>query len=356
MLVDLTEVYGAGNEPTKDEFESMIRNQNNGNDFFTDILITNLIKGELLNPPSSESVKPPLYISFENELLNVITKYNDTKDLRVKMQKRGANNLFEFSGFYLINNLEQDTSPSPTSGAKLFEVGSDFFAPYQINAINNIDGDDLGGTDFTGGNHAYDGGSTGSPTARTVDLQVFVDGRKVTNFKGYASFVDIYWSNRIQASNTKKADGTGREVLQENIHLYYDGNKWHIDNTIEFLEKLKWQVHYGLQAQTLPWNSKIFYHNADNRKWNDASTSSNSISKDCNKVTLYKDDNRLDIELELDGLGKKQFNTNQNYGAFVSSGGKVYFNLVNSGTTILDAGDTFSFRGAYKFYSKQLVS
>ena len=74
--------------------------------------------------------------------------------------------------------------------------------------------------EFTGGNHDYLNGSGGSATGRTESVTLKVNGKEVDgDYEGYADEIDIYWTNYIQANNTKKEDGSGREVLKEMYHI-----------------------------------------------------------------------------------------------------------------------------------------
>jgi chromosome segregation ATPase len=96
-----------------------------------------------------------------------------------------------------------------------------------VRATENADGDDIESTYFTGGNHQYNNqGSGSSATARSLSLRFFVDGREVMSEKGYANKIEIRWTNNVQGYNTRKADGTGREILQERHRLIFNGIEW----------------------------------------------------------------------------------------------------------------------------------
>lgn len=301
----------------------------------------------------AEKVQYPIYVNIQNEVINMIAKYNKIEDIRIKMNKKGVNNIFDFSFMFKVPNSTEKVS-NDISGLTAFNTNSsDWFSPYKVAAVANIDGDDTLNEYFTGGNHGYDntGNISGnSPTGRTSSLKFVVDGREVTEFDGYCNFVDIYWSNRVQAYNTRKADGTGREILQENYHLHYDGHKFEIRNTIEFLESATWKSYYGLEVQRTAWKEKLLYRSSANRKWNDGSLSSNSTDKNCNIVTLYNGTDYLDVSVDENiGLGRKTLLTTSSYNSF-SSTSKTYFWLVDGSQTV-EAGDIFTLEGYYRFYS-----
>ena len=160
----------------------------------------------------------------------------------ITMKKRGNNNLFDF---YSIANK---------SNVALLTAGTDWQGPYIVSAVNNADGDAISeGTDYTGGNHAYaDDGASGTPTARTVGIHVYADGVEVLDGEEleWHDYVDVIWTNYVQAWNTKKADGTGREVIKEMPHWQFlpDG-RVETSNFITALEDVTVGMYYGLQMQ-----------------------------------------------------------------------------------------------------------
>jgi len=308
-----------------------------------------MILGETY-PKIIPAITYPLFVNKSGNIIDVISKYSDTQDMRISFNNTGNNQIFNFAGIYLINNAGVTTSDDYAGGVSMETIGTDWLSPHVILAVNNIDGDLPASTNFTGGNHAYNEDATGSHTGRTTIVELYVDGRKQTSFSGYANYIDLYWSNNVQASNTKKADGTGREVLTENYHAHYDGFKWDVDCNIQFLEDVTWKIYYGLQCSNDAWNDFVFYHSSPNRKWNVGTDNSTSGSTTCNLVTLKKDANYLDIGLDSAmGLGNREFLTSGD-ACFTKSYAKTYFNLVKE-TSIL-SGDTVSYAGFYRFYNK----
>ena len=156
--------------------------------------------------------------------------------------KHGNNGLLDFH--YLYDN----------NGNLIRMMTSDWQGPYEVSALNNADGDAIAqGIDFTGGNHAYGaGGTSGTPTARTSEFHVIADGVEISAGETVAwrDNVIITWTNYVQGWNTKKADGTGREIIKENPKwtFYPDGNI-STQNTITALEDINLYMYYGLQMQ-----------------------------------------------------------------------------------------------------------
>ena len=120
---------------------------------------------------------------------------------------------------------------------------TDWQGPYVVSANQNADGDAIAqGAAFTGGNHAYGaGGVTGTPTARTLSYRVLVDGVELEDGGDleWKDYVEISWINRVQAWNTKKTDGSGREVLEENpVWTFRPHGTVEVQNTVKALEPI----------------------------------------------------------------------------------------------------------------------
>lgn len=169
---------------------------------------------------------------------NVITIENDK--YTYVMSKHGNNNLMD-----LYQVLAKD-------GTVIYTASTDWQGPYQVSAINNADGDAISqGATFTGGNHAYafDGGS-GTATARTSEIKVYADGTELADGQTllWNDCVSVEWTNYVQGWNTKKSDGTGREILMESPSWRFrPSDRIETENRIEALEDIRIGLYYGLQ-------------------------------------------------------------------------------------------------------------
>lgn len=305
------------------------------------------------------SVLPkPIYARVANEVLDVIAKHNATHDMQYRLGKKGPNTIFDFVAMYKIANTGIITSPNLDTGAAFWTNQTDSFSPHIIRVTTNADGDNINVYDFTGGNHNYlnGGGLESTPTGRTSALLIKVDGRTVTAFEGYCGRVDILWTNYVQATNTKKADGSGREVLKEEYRLSFDGDKWTVNYRSEIFEAVNYSRFYGLQlGYETVWNGGALFHTGSNRKWNTNSlTACNSGDKNCDRITLRNGAGTEFVEIsvsQISGLGKNPSTPAATYNAFCTSYNKCYYNLIN-GDTAFALGDIFTFEGYYRFYSK----
>ena len=325
IVIDLTNIFGDGNEPTAEEFKNFLDFE--GSSYFKEnrlLDVKNIDKISPLNNPVG------FYVSVLN---GEITFENN--GLKITMGRRGPNSIFDFNEFELNGSITT--------------VSSDFFGPYVVSALENGDGDNPTSNYFTGGNHSYTNSGTGIPTGRTTAIKFIIDGVEQTKFSGHANAVEISWTNRVQAFNTTKADGTGREVLEENYRVSYDGLKFNVNNEIEALENIEIVTYYGLQAQYGHWNDAYRFVGGENRKWIPSDTMSNSGNKTTSAIIL-KSVNNDKLEFSIDrnvDIGSGEYNIAENI-AFTSNS-KAYYRLVKN--LICDAGDIFTFSGYYKFYN-----
>lgn len=300
------------------------------------------------------------YVISENgNAVTLISKYNEQNDIAVTLKKKGGNNLFDFYQIGLIANSTADISTSAENQVLLLQTTTDWFAPFVVKALNNIDGDSTASDTFTGGNHQYNNTGEGStPTARGTALVFKADDIAVSSGSGSCSMFEMDWTNLVQATNTKKADGTGREVLQENHRLIFDGIKFEAFVDLIPLEDIKMMIWYGLQWT---WDSSFGaggvykntqYIGATNRAVNDASSaSSKSNDAKCCHVVGYSTDHeiRVDIDAEYD-LGDHKFYPTGDSAMFTATYGKGYCNFFNIND--LDEGAMYSLHGWYQFKSR----
>ena len=288
-------------------------------------------------------VPPPIYYDIQNDVLTVVTKYTSDKDIVITLQKKGGNNIFDFYKFGTINNKTDVPSSNVADMNQFMGIGTDCHAPFNVSALSNVDGDAFDSSVYTGGNHAYDGIVTG----RTLSIHFFVDGREKMSGNGYANNVKIIWENLIQAWNTVKTDGTGREVIKERHSMAFDGVEW--TETIELipLEDIKVGVWYGLQMYGLSTvYDSIRYIGAANRGINDASTHSNSGDNTASKVVGYGKEHMFEMEIDPSfDLGKRTMYSGTS-GIFVSNM-KCYFYIIQNHE--MNAGDLYSLKGTYRF-------
>ena len=135
--------------------------------------------------------------------------------------------------------------------------GTDWLGPVVILADDNADGDlaPLKRMHFTGGNHGFDNSGCidgNSATGRTVGLKLSVDGKLCELYDGYCDSIVMEWSDLVQAANTTKEDGSGREILEEKHRIEFGGREsgFDVSCTFKALENMKFVRLYGLQCSS----------------------------------------------------------------------------------------------------------
>lgn len=288
----------------------------------------------------------------DNNILLLLPCENDK--IIVDMKKRGGNNLFEFNQFRKCDADKNISDITNTTGTLIIGNSTDWFAPFQVGATNNADGDSQTVT-FTGGNHQYNNAGSGStPTAYTENLKFYADDKEIDTALGYCHTLKICWNNKIQAWNTKKSDGSGRYVLNEyhTLTISNDG-KINVSTDVVALEDVNIKTWYGYQFSEMNtvFTNGVRFIGSANRVLN-TSSSANSNSKKCDSIIAYSNNTKLEMELDSTyGDGDRKL-YDGNLGGF-RSGNKCYFYIVDNGE--FAEGSMISIRGSYKL-SKNIIS
>lgn len=326
-----------------------------------------IVKG-IYEKPKACSKKPEVPVSGAQQYVvkcgNQITishKYNDLYDLWFVFDRFGANKLISFYEWRLAENKGAEVSPDLERPSVLLQGDvSDWIGPYIVRANANSTGYP---PSFTGGNHAFDGGNTGSPTAVTDQFQVWADGVELKDGQVTAnSKVNIQVVNYIQVYNTKLQDGTGRLVLKETVTYEIVGGQVRVHNEIEALEDVTFETYYGLQTVNGAWNDTVRYYAGEQEV---AASSANGYSDSGTKAAHPDVDGFLlssgelagiqhHLRVWLDrnyGLGSLQYLADDMPVVFTQDYGKTYFLQIKGNLPELKKGETFKWRGNYHFYS-----
>lgn len=293
-----------------------------------------------------KSYSPPIQYCIDNKTVKVASHYSADKDLLVTMNMGRGNELFDFASFKIMPS-GMDIASGEAFAETLLTNGTDWHAPFIVRATENADGDDVGSAYFTGGNHQYNNkGSGSSATARSLSLRFFVDGQEVVSKKGFANKIEIRWTNNVQGYNTRKADGTGREILQERHRLIFDGVEWSETIELEPLESVFMERWYGLQFVYSTIYPNYRYIGAVDRTLH-TNDSSDCGSKDADGIVAYGDKHRVEMTIDTSvDLGKRTLSGST--GA-LCSGGKAYMFIIDHKE--MNAGETYRLCGNYKFMS-----
>lgn len=286
------------------------------------------------------------YALLDNETLYTRTKYGNNHDFIVKFGKHNANNLPDFWTLYApINANDYVYENINNITPALLSISSDWHGPFIVNAVNNIDGDDPLTNKFTGGNHLYND----LPTAVCDSLKYYIDGKETTEFSGLARKIEIRWTNSVQASNTVKNDGSGRNVIKEKHRLIFDGYKWTSYVDIEALEDIAIVTYYGYQMTGV--NSiypEFRFIGGNDLKEYDNAAAHNSNGKNVTTIQAHGTEHMIIMDLDVTyGIGSRNYYDGLN-GAFSTlRGNKLYFYLIDNAT--FTEGDIISAKCDYMF-------
>ena len=337
---------------TKESVQSVIDKTNKLEEETTQQEDEEIVIGETKENPTAKFTKDALMVKKitylnGNEIGSVFAVIVDGTNVTISFggliyelgyNSKTANNTFDFKRI-LLDNTE------------IFVNTSDILGPWWIAAVNNTDGDNQTPS-FTGGGHTYSGGNRTDESATITSTlkAILINGNKVISYSGNAVLIDIYWTNLVQAYNTKKVDGSGRAVLQENYHLSFDGSHFNVENNIELLEDVVVGRYYGIEL----WgankeNRYIVYDGARETSRYAGSVDSNSGDTYCFAINRYDTNYNLVQVAEMQRVGLGEFYLDDSYSAFtVASTGKSYFNITRKPVNF-SQGQRLIYKGSYTF-------
>lgn len=286
--------------------------------------------------------------------ITLSTKYDADRDIQYVLERKGGNNLFDFHNIYIYENSSKVPMIHAISDSNLFiSGGGDWHSPFQISAVNNANGDQTDKTTyFTGGNHQYNNtGSGSSATASQVSLEFLADGILLSSGDvGYANSVTMIWVNNVQGQNTTKANGSGREILQERHKMIFDGYEFCSHVELVPLENITCKLWYGFQIFNDAYE-KVQYVDGTDRSPKDFTVYSGSGDATTSLVRMWDSDGNC-AEMQVDttfDLGKRLFYSGTT-SIFSETYGKSYCSIINKSTT-MNTGCVYSLNGVYRFKS-----
>lgn len=291
-----------------------------------------------------------------NDEIKIAYPYGINTDIMFTLKKRGPNNLFDFTKISTIPHNSADISSATQT--TIYDINTDMHCAYLVEAKQNADGDNKTGDIFnkyyTGGNHNYNNTGSGdySATGRGVSLSFYADGLQITSGCGSANSIKMVWSNRIQAFNTTKVDGTGREVLQENHSMVFE-NGIFTDSVelipLEDITMRRWYV-FALCSNSYP--ICCFIGGTDRNVY----TNQNNIPSGNGKTNGVKSYGTYGIqEMFVDisyDLGDRRFlNSEATIGALMNLGDahKAYMNIAYMQD--MGADEHYFVKGGWKYMS-----
>ncbi|MDF2714226.1 MAG: hypothetical protein K0R28_1151 [Paenibacillus sp.] len=290
--------------------------------------------------------------------LIVSRKYDSANDLWIVMNHYGSNRLISFLEWRLAPNSESEPNPDFGRPTLLMQgEGSDWIGPYIAEAAAGPN--DCRKT-FTGGNHAFDGNTGGTATAKTVNYDVLADRTGISERTAVrCDTIMLRTVNEVQGFNTKEEDGSGRAIIRETVTYTFHAETVRIHNRIEMLEDVIMHRYYGLQTVNRAWNGTVQYGSAERLFGEAYPVNSDSDSgtgqerRMTDRIRIRSRDKIHTVEAHLDrssGLGRAEWVADSLPIAFSKAYGKSYFNLVHGPSPRFGQGDTLEWTGTYRLY------
>ena len=304
---------------------------------------------------------PHIGVKYTGDGINVfLSNYSENTDLLVRLWKKTGNGLMDFGTFDKVANDSGLVLVEPTEYVRILGGETDFLSPSIVFAVNNIDGDFPNLTDgkLTGGWHTYGGGTDTSKTAtaRCIKVSVCCEGKPLSvgeSARGSEVVVEI--TNRLQGSNTEKADGTGREIVEQHFKIVFsDGFRIRIDGEITALEDIKYRTYYGISADLI---DNAPFHFVGCRATRQERLPSASVyrcnDKYCTGIVQKSEQDTFELGFDPTIDLGTQF-ANKWIHSCITGSGKAYMVLISGGTENndfeLSSGDKIYWKGYYEMY------
>ena len=301
------------------------------------------------------SHKNALRYNHANKSVRMRFRYNSNHDMIFDIGKRGSNNLPQIAAFYKEPNTTGYLPMDFKLTTQFIADQTDWVSPYVVKAKANIDGDLPLSEHFTGGYHGYNNGASDAVgTATNTSFKVFADKKLLaTDCDIYANEIVVEVVNLINATNTKKADGTGRNVLQETVTYTIVGNKIDVSVAIKALEDITIQTYYGIQAYVVAFSNFQFVGDNIMTGVFDTTTGhygGHKADSDCNVMLAMTATDKLTMFVDnMFGIGKLRYLEATTGVCTYMNYGKMYFYLINNHD--FAANTVLNYRGGYVFES-----
>lgn len=287
-------------------------------------------------------------VNQSNDGVTILRHYCNDTDIRTTISPCGVNNLPQISEISYITNSDRNLKPADLycDGTNTKKSNTDWIGPYQLIASG---GEEVTSYDFTGGWHGYDGGGTGSPTARCHNIEIYADNRKITYIDGVIACysLTVVVTNYIQAMNTKIADGSGKEVLKEIVTYQFENDRLNVSVQGEALEQLRIATYYGMQVPM--YGYKVKYVTGDSMIATYDFAEQSTCETKCDAIiAIDRNNDSVTAILYPIGLGNQAFKAQSLPYAFTSTS-KAYYFMVNGSPCVMNVGDIFYWKGCYKF-------
>lgn len=264
-----------------------------------------------------------------------------------RFQRFGINNIFDIDAIYYGDVVENDLVISATIGT----TETDTVGPISIHrgAVDSYAGS------WSGGVHGITVDGVEYPTAEQVSLQVFCNGREVTEdglYWGKVTAVavnDLYFPKSVVSDDLTEAVKAIRETRRYNLTSVMN-----VRVDLSFYTETNITMYYGCQCNTFNMASVLL---PNNETIESTSRAANYVGAEKEyKVLCTKNNAHYDISLEPFGLGNYSKNTGTNTDVgycYLATFYKFYFVLISNETGVVRkgyVGDRFFWEATYNYY------
>ena len=299
---------------------------------------------------------PPLVVKKYDDGIIFGFKYNSNEDMRILIKPCGQSKLPQINNIYKLSNSNNYPNLDFSNLGTIFQnASSDWVGPYTVRSSND-DGDKADSWEFTGGWHGYNGDQTGEKTASNKSFKCYIDNNEILDDEvKTGNKLKIVVVNNIQYSGTKKADGTGREVLEETVIYNITQNNINVEVQIKALEQIKITKYYGLQTVNNSYNGQLLFNDDNMKKWTDCNNvkidGGTKAESDCGEFKLKNNNDLLIGWIDKNyGLGKRKYVNEDKPVVWSADYNKTYMVLID-GNCDLSTNEVLYWRGGYKFIS-----
>lgn len=319
------------------------------------IVHTENLDNNLQNALNSNYI-PPLVVKKHEDGIIFGFKYNSNEDMRILFKPCGQSKLPQINNIYKLSNSNKFPNSDFSNLGTIFQnASSDWVGPYIVRSSND-DGGKPDSWEFTGGWHGYNGDQTGEKTASNKSFKYYIDNNEILDDEvKIGNKLKIVVVNNIQSSGTKKADGTGREVLEETVVYNITQNSINVEVQIKALEQIKITKYYGLQTVNNSYNGQLLYSDDSMKKWTDCNNvkidGGTKAESDCGEYKLKNNNDLLIAWIDKNyGLGKRKYVNDDKPVVWNADYNKTYMVLID-GNCDLQTDEILYWRGGYKFIS-----
>jgi len=347
-VINLTEAFGAGKEPTKEDMDNLVFDNGNYIGDTTPLKYTQFTESASSTSSENTDVASMVcaVVDLEGDEITMYSKVSKRKTVFWVIKKFGVNDAMQMYsyGWFYSDNGSTPQPPEPYDTVTTIGAGADYIGSVKI-ALTT--GGDSGTEAFTGGNHSIGG----VPTSENIGYSVFKNnGIEITTSGTYlCQSLTIDVGLNIKGYNTMDA---GTFIMKQLFNYTFYSGTLSVGLNFVPLDTIDVILIYGIQCNVSGGNwDNIKFINGENPATQTLAFNLNSGEKGLYPInhvvvsTTEGDSIRLTIDQNV-GLGKKEKVSNTAY-PFHTSGQEVYATVFNEQETFAVGDTSLRFKAIY---------